>query len=887
MLNLLTEILERIEYERLIEEGKDPREVLHYKYQQVPSDIIDSVIEIDPTKKKSYSQWLLSKWNDEKNTIVDNLENGRIAKLFQFFKDNNGFQIKDYGSVGAPLQEFVPEVEGAKDKMHNILTKSSAPTTILHNNGWTKQVPSELANDFDIVFNDDNWIIAVPHTYEADCKLGENMYWCTAGGRTSYETGRGYYNRYLSDYGGKYYVNFDMSQGESRLGVDYPFTRYQFHFESNQFMDKDDEPVELSEIDMPDSAKEFYSDEGYSTDQFENLEARMERYEEQRWGWGYRLNDELLLNFAYDEDFHFEEPNENTDFYLFSVDDDRDPISWDEVENPHSHDDVVILNTDTLILLKKKYGKSDNGVIAVIKRNNRWNDWETSTFNQYIVLKDNWGVFGIDTNDHFSVETLELTASYDRIKVNSCENMFINEQCTNAYNAENEENIFVEAVCNGYHTLFNLSISSTVGNDMICVVHKDVPVNGEYFTINEKGLIEGEFRSYRVYNDDEYDEEDGNLQYDLEDKLPSGDYLISTTAPDGYGGRSKIEYNILKKGSNQPLLETWFDNFMGGSANLYGVKKENKVGFFSIANGQQVGRWYDSYSGLDKDNDIIVGYIGNSRLGIQEQADIINGNQGSVTATFTNVLTRKSPNNKIIVLCNDENESTRVFDYMGNKFCFPELNNFSRVNQYAHPYLFVCNIGGTEEKAIFDLASEKILVRGIEDISSFNRYESKYFRLNKMNGKCNAFDVEKQTEMLQNDVDDITGFNANSHILVYCVNGKYYPLNYQSGNIMINPNGIGVPTIVDTYGRVLCFGENYQMLFMPNDGQNNYEFRRWENRSSYSESGTNFDPQTTPQEVLNMYNLIFGQQESITRNFKNYVKRINEAMKHRYNDLID
>ena len=58
-------------------------------------------------------------------------------------------------------------------------------------------------------------------------------------------------------------------------------------------------------------------------------------------------------------------------------------------------------------------------------------------------------------------------------------------------------------------------------------------------------------------------------------------------------------------------------------------------------------------------------------------------------------------------------------------------------------------------------------------------------------------------------------------------------------------------------------------------------------RSYNAINGTNFEPQHTPQEVLNMYNLIFGQQESITRNFNDYVKRINEAMKYRYNDLID
>ena len=53
---LLKEIIDRIIYEKLIEEGKDPVELLHYKFKNIPSEIIDKVIEIDPTKKKSYSK---------------------------------------------------------------------------------------------------------------------------------------------------------------------------------------------------------------------------------------------------------------------------------------------------------------------------------------------------------------------------------------------------------------------------------------------------------------------------------------------------------------------------------------------------------------------------------------------------------------------------------------------------------------------------------------------------------------------------------------------------------------------------------------------------------------------------------------------------------------
>lgn len=870
MSNLLEEILERVEYERLIEEGKDPVEVLHYKFQHIPAEIIDSVISIDPTKKKSYSQWLLSKWDGEKDTIVNGLKSGRIAKLFQHYKEHDDIQIKDCPSVKEGLDMFVPEED-------TVLTKSSAPTTILMNRGWTEEVPSELANDFDIVFDEDNWIIAVPNTYEADCKLGENMNWCTAGGRSSFSNGRSYYDRYLRDNGGKYYVNFDMTQGESRLGKDYPFTRYQFHFESNQFMDKEDDPVELSEIDIPESAKQYYLDEGYDTDNFDNIEARMERYEDQRWECSWRINDDLILNIAYNDDYEFHEPDENTDYYIYDEDDERDPICWDEVSNPSAvgEENVILVNEPELVVLKKKYGE-DKAVIVLVKSGSSYRSWEATTLNQYITLPNGLGLFGVSEEKCFTVISPEINETSERIKVESCENMFVNEECTNVYNAVGEENIFVETVSDGYHSLFNISISPTMGDELICVVYKDMPVNGEYFTINEQGLVEGEFRSYRVYNTSEY-EEDGDDEYDLEEKLPTGDYLIS------FGSK----YNILKKGSQYPLIEPWFDKYIAYSKNLYGVMKQKKVGFFNIVSGQQVGRWYDNYSGIDQDNDILVGYIG--KRDASDEVDIINGTQGGVTATFGGVLSRKAANNKIIVLGNEKvgNEFTsKVFDYIEGKFYFPELSNFMRIDQYEHPYIFVCNVGDTEEKAIFDLSSLNILDRGIKSVHQFDRYDTNYIRLNKMNGKCNGFDVNKKVKMIQGDVDDIIGFNTYTAILIYCLNGKYYPLNYRTGNIMINPNGIAVPTYNGSE-YIFCSSENYNIFFYPNDEKSNYEFYKWQNKNSFSDYGTSFNPQNTPQEVLNMYNLIFGQQESIIRNFKSYVNRINEAMKYRYNDLID
>ena len=871
MSKLLNFIIESIEYDRLIEEGKDPVEVLHYKFQNIPSDIIDSVIEIDPTKKKSFSQWLLSHWGDEKNTIVKNLKNGRIAKLFQHYKEHDDVQIKNCPSVEEGLRRFVPEED-------TVLTKSTKPRTILTNRGWTEEVPSELANDFDVVFNKDNWVIAVPNTYEAECKLGENMNWCTAGGRGSFRSGRDFFNRYLNEYGGKYYVNFDMSEGESRLGKDYPFTRYQFHFETNQFMDKEDEPVDLYEINMPESAKEFYSDEGYDTDNITNLEARMERYDEQRWGCSYRINEDLHLCIDYDEDYEFTEPNADTDFFLFSDEDYRDPISFDAIANPHLNEGVVILNDDIngICILRQKYGKGEDSVVVAMKViNGGWYRWEAFEFDKYLLLQDEASIFGFNGKGRYCLATDNGEVTFDELETSQCEDIFINEYCTKA-DADEYGMIFVEAVGGEYHSLFAIA-----PNECQLIVGKDVPKNGKYYTIDENGLVEGEFRSYRVYDDDYYDSEDTSSQYDLESKLGNGDFLVSITKANDYG-RYQKQFNIIKRGSTEPLFEDLFDKYVGATSYLYSFKKGHGIGFFKISDGRQVGRWYDDYGSIDKVNDIIYGITGTDNA--PKMIDVISGSEGRVTATFKNIVSTKAANNKIIVQETD-GFTSRVYDYMENKFYFPELNAFLRVLS-EYPFIFACKVSNTEEMALFDLSSLKILCRGIKKITKIHRGQDEFIKLEKMDGKYNAFDMENSVEMLPTNVDAITSMNSYLGILTYELNGKSYPYDYRHKRVVINPNGIALPTYVGDGDKIFCEGENYNIYFVQ-DGNGNFKFYSWDNRSNYNDYGTNFDPKHTPQEVMNMYNLIYGQQESITSNFRDYVKRIDEAMKYRCNDIID
>ena len=81
MKSLLELILEEIEYEKLIEEGKDPVELLHYKFQNVPSNIIDKVIEIDPTNNTKPTQLLERNTGYRKNESIFNYQVSHVFGL--------------------------------------------------------------------------------------------------------------------------------------------------------------------------------------------------------------------------------------------------------------------------------------------------------------------------------------------------------------------------------------------------------------------------------------------------------------------------------------------------------------------------------------------------------------------------------------------------------------------------------------------------------------------------------------------------------------------------------------------------------------------------------------------------------------------------------------
>ena len=88
-----------------------------------------------------------------------------------------------------------------------------------------------ISDGLKVVYQDNDWVIGVPETYEASSHFKEPVTnWCTA-----YPD---MYERYISKFGGKYYIHLNKHTGEL----------YQLHVESNQFKDASDREINRDEF---------------------------------------------------------------------------------------------------------------------------------------------------------------------------------------------------------------------------------------------------------------------------------------------------------------------------------------------------------------------------------------------------------------------------------------------------------------------------------------------------------------------------------------------------------------------------------------------------------------------------------------------------------------
>ena len=208
----------------LLETIADSREY----YPNISDNDFNRIIALDPTFKRekdklgNYGKWLLSLFS--KGQLQNEGHVKDLLNRFESVKNN----LKQRDIMRYKSLEEVDNMLNNEDSYKDLSKRQELRQVqkAVHRTNVNKEASK--------VFEDSKWEVWVPHTYNASCKLGRGTTWCTASTESDY-----YYNRYKQQYGGEYYILINKQN---------PKEKYQFHFESNQFMDADDSPVDVGKI---------------------------------------------------------------------------------------------------------------------------------------------------------------------------------------------------------------------------------------------------------------------------------------------------------------------------------------------------------------------------------------------------------------------------------------------------------------------------------------------------------------------------------------------------------------------------------------------------------------------------------------------------------------
>lgn len=257
------------------------------QYSHIPEEDFDKIIRLDPTFDENrdsvgkYGKWLLGLY--KKDNPLNTPGATTFLQMYDEVKKDPSKKIeKDIGKFKS-FRELYDAISNAED---------------VELSDRQKLRRRQADQNYDIVYEDSDWTIYVPNTWEASVNLGKGTKWCTSDSREDY--GKKYWNQYLSQ-GGKYYILVNKHDKSEK---------YQFHFESGQFMDADDSAIYPSDVCNAEM-EQFFNDQGYDI----NMSIDYDMVMEAVFGDIFPGNDRpvelpvdirgLVNNVAYEEDWYF------------------------------------------------------------------------------------------------------------------------------------------------------------------------------------------------------------------------------------------------------------------------------------------------------------------------------------------------------------------------------------------------------------------------------------------------------------------------------------------------------------------------------------------------------------------------------------------------------
>ena len=204
-------------------------------YSDIPENDFWKIVMADPTSLQGkrigkYSKWLFRIYRDMVESVIKKrFVKEDLPKATEYLKD-----FDRYKSRLSINQRDINSYDSLSDLYLAIKSFRDAEKPI---------TPKDIKSGAEKVYEDERWLVVIPHTKEASCLYGANTQWCTAARE----------NNAFKEYNenGYLYINIDKKNN----------CKYQFHFESNQFMDETDDRIKspiLSTIGATGKLVDFY-----------------------------------------------------------------------------------------------------------------------------------------------------------------------------------------------------------------------------------------------------------------------------------------------------------------------------------------------------------------------------------------------------------------------------------------------------------------------------------------------------------------------------------------------------------------------------------------------------------------------------------------------------
>jgi hypothetical protein len=315
--------------------------------------IYNKIIQLDPTFKPQadklgmYTKWLFRKDN------IESLKNTKDEDLYKIKSDLEFFHNAKTKNLLPPESKDINKFN-IKTLLDLVFDMQKSGEDLMSKTEKEKEIKSEVDK-----YELDDWTVIVPKTEEASCYYGKGTRWCTAADNNNM------FDTY--SYDGPLYI---------LIGKHDKSDKYQFHFESSQFMDAKDNPINLSEF-MNDNSDvyEFFNGRVGGNLDFEIAKSSLENYDE--YGFQDFYSDDFtdeqkaeLVRLAFDRDEQSESfynvsnvlnyvdyPNMKSDF--------RDAFIWGlEVSLGNSYDEE---NYDARMFIDYLGGFNSENISTIVK----------------------------------------------------------------------------------------------------------------------------------------------------------------------------------------------------------------------------------------------------------------------------------------------------------------------------------------------------------------------------------------------------------------------------------------------------------------------------------------------------------------------------------------